>query len=376
MALTTQIIRLPTAGPGTARHLTVLRFLGSQPGPKAYVQAAVHADEVPALLVAQHLRERLTTLDTAGQLIGEIILVPYANPIGLTQFLQGWHLGRYELDSGANFNRGYPDLFEPVVAAVDGHLTADASTNISLIRKALRAALPAAISANENTALKQHLYALSCDADVVLDLHCDYEATMHTYIGTPLWPAAADLAACLQSPVNLLAEDSGGEAFDEANSRLWWRLAKHFPQYPIPPACCAATVELRGDRDVSDALAAQDADGLIAFLTGRGFIDAPAPLPPAMQPEATQLEAVDSLSASHPGVLVWSATLGDEVRKGQIIGHLIDPETGSRHPITARTDGLFFAARGHRWVRPGQWIAKIAGRQKLGWRKAGALLSN
>lgn len=376
MPLSTETITLPPAGPGTTRRLTVLRFKSNQPGPKAYVQAAVHADEVPALLVAQHLREKLITLDAAGQLKGEIILVPYANPIGLTQFLQGWHLGRYELDSGSNFNRGYPDLFEPVAAAVSGQLGADAAANVALIRQALRVALPAEYSSNENMALKQHLYGLSCDADVVLDLHCDYEATMHLYIGTPLWPAAADLAACLQSSVNLLAEDSGGEAFDEANSRLWWRLAKHFPQHPIPPACCAATVELRGDRDVSDTLAAQDADGLIAFLAGRGFVDAPVPPKPALLPGATPLEAVDSLSAGHPGVLVWSVKLGDEVMKDQVIGHLIDPETGARQPITARTDGLFFAARGHRWVRPGHWIAKIAGRQKLDWRKAGALLSN
>lgn len=376
MALTTDILTLPSAGPGTARRLTVLRFKGQTPGPKAYLQAAVHADEVPALLVAQHLREKLTALDAAGRLKGEILLVPYANPIGLTQFLQGWHLGRFELDSGANFNRGYPDLFEAVAAAVQGRLGNEAEHNIRLIRQALRAALPATLPADENGALKHLLYRLSFDADVVLDLHCDYEATMHTYIGTPLWPAAADLAACLQSPVNLLADDSGGEAFDEANSRLWWRLAERFPDHPIPPACCAATVELRGERSVSDALAAQDADGLIAFLAGRGFIEGAATRPPAPAPEATLLEAVDSLSASHPGVLVWSATLGSTVQRGQVIGHLVDPETGLRHPITARTDGVFFAARGHRWVRPGQWIAKIAGREKLDWRKAGALLSS
>ncbi len=377
MALSTETLTLPPAGPGTERRLTVLRFTGGRPGPKAYVQAAVHADEVPALLVAQHLREKLTALDAAGKLRGEIILVPYANPIGLTQFLQGWHLGRYELDSGANFNRGYPDLFEPVAAAVASQLGADAAVNVALIRSALRAALPDTRPASENAALKQYLYALSCDADVVLDLHCDYEATMHLYIGTPLWPAAADLAACLHSPVNLLAHDSGGEAFDEANSRLWWRLAARFPQHPIPPACCAATVELRGDRDVDDALASQDADGLISFLAGRGLVaDAPPPSRPAMPPQATLLEAVDSLGASHPGVLVWSVKLGSEVVRGQLLGQLVDPETGARHPITARTDGLFFAARGHRWVRPGQWIAKIAGREKLDWRKSGALLSS
>lgn len=376
MAFSTQVLTLPPAGPGTERRLTVLRFTGSTPGPKAYVQAAVHADEVPALLVAQHLREQLLVLDAAGKLKGEIILVPYANPIGLTQFLQGWHLGRYELDSGANFNRGYPDLFEPVAAAVADQLGPDATRNVALIRSALRAALPTQLPAAENAALKHLLYGLSCDADVVLDLHCDYEATLHTYIGTPLWPAAADLAACLQSPVNLLAEDSGGEAFDEANSRLWWRLARRFAQHPIPPACCAATVELRGDRDVSDALAAQDAAGLIAFLTGRGFVDAPAPAAPAVAPAAQMLDAVDSLDASHPGVLVWSAVLGSTVQQGEVLGHLLDPETGARHAITARTTGIFFAARGHRWVRPGQWIAKIAGQQKLHWRQPGALLSS
>lgn len=376
MALSTQVLTLPAAGPGTERRLTVLRFTGRTPGPKGYLQAAVHADEVPALLVAQHLRERLLALDAAGRLKGEIILVPYANPIGLTQFLQGWHLGRYELDSSANFNRGYPDLFEPVAAAVADQLGPDAEHNVQIIRSALRAALPRELPAAENAALKHLLYGLSCDADVVLDLHCDYEATLHTYIGTPLWPAAADLAACLHSPVNLLAEDSGGEAFDEANSRLWWRLAKHFPQHSIPPACCAATVELRGDRDVSDALAAQDADGLIAFLTGRGFVDAPAPAAPTVPPAAQMLDAVDSLSASHPGVLVWSATLGSTVQQGEVIGQLVDPETGTRHDITARTSGIFFAARGHRWVRPGQWIAKIAGQQKLDWRRPGALLSS
>lgn len=376
MPLLTETLTLPAAGPGVARRLTVLRYRGKRPGPKAYLQAAVHADEVPALLVAQHLREQLTALDTEDRLRGEIILLPYANPIGLTQFLQGWHLGRFELDSGQNFNRGYPDLFEPVAAAVEGRLGADAGANVDLIRHAIRAALPQELPSAENAALKHLLYGLSCDADVVLDLHCDYEATLHCYIGTPLWPAAADLAACLGSPVNLLADDSGGEAFDEANSRLWWRLAARFPQHPIPPAAFAATVELRGERDVDEALAAQDARGLIAFLAGRGFIDGISPPQPATAPQATLLEAVDSISAAQPGILSWSLPLGSEVRRGDRLGELIDPESGARSPILARNDGLLFARRGHRWVRAGQWIAKIAGRDKLDWRKPGALLSS
>ena len=376
MPLHTETHTLPAAGPGVARRLTVLRWRGDRPGPKAYLQAAVHADEVPALLVAQQLREQLAALDAEGRLRGEIVLVPYANPIGLTQFLMGWHLGRFELESGQNFNRGFPDLFDAVAAAVEGRLGHDAAANIATIRAAIRAALPAETPVGENAALKQLLYRLACDADLVLDLHCDYEATLHTYIGTPLWPEAADLAACLGSPVNLLADDSGGEAFDEAHSRLWWRLAARFPQHPIPPAAFAATVEFRGERDVEEAQARRDAQNLIAFLAGRGCVDGIAPPQPATPPTATLLEAVDSLVAPAPGVASWSAPLGATVRRGDTLGELIDPETGSRTPIHARTDGILFARRGHRWVRPGQWIAKVAGSEKLDWRKPGALLSS
>ena len=85
---------------------------------------------------------------------------------------------------------------------------------------------------------------------------------------------------------------------------------------------------------------------------------------------------MDSLAASHPGVLTWSVPLGSNVQRGQRLGQLLDPATGERHPLTARSDGILFARRGHRWVRPGQWVAKIAGHEKLDWRKAGALLSS
>jgi uncharacterized protein len=374
MTLNTETLTLPPAGPGVTRQVSILHFEGAQPGPKAYIQAAIHADEVPALLVAQHLRERLTRLDAEGRLIGTIVLVPYANPIGLTQFLQGWHLGRYELDSGRNFNRGYPDLFEPVRDAITGQLSADADDNVRLIRAAICKALPTVTPAAENDALKQALYARSCDADVVLDLHCDYEATLHTYIGTPLWPAAADLACCLGSAVNLLSEDSGGEAFDEANSRIWWRLAQAFPQHPIPPAGFAATIELRGDRDVDETLAARDADGLLRFLAGRGFVHGIPAAAPTGKACGTPLEAVDSISAAVPGVLVWAVPVGARVKTGDLLGTLMNPETGGRTDVRARNDGILFARRGHRWVRAGQWIAKIAGDEPLAWRKAGALL--
>lgn len=56
----------------------------------------------------------------------------------------------------------------------------------------------------------------------------------------------------------LHADDSGVTPFDEACSRIWWRLAQRFPEHPIPPACLAATVELRGQTDLTHEMAAED----------------------------------------------------------------------------------------------------------------------
>ena len=40
--------------------------------------------------------------------------------------------------------------------------------------------------ATETEALKRLLQSLALDADVVLDLHCDNQAVLHVYTGTPL----------------------------------------------------------------------------------------------------------------------------------------------------------------------------------------------
>ena len=103
-------IALPAMSLGTGRELVVHRY--GRPGarPKAYLQAALHADELPGGLVLHHLIRRLDEADAANRIRGEIILVPVANPVGLGQVVGGRHAGRLELDSGENFNRYYPDL--------------------------------------------------------------------------------------------------------------------------------------------------------------------------------------------------------------------------------------------------------------------------
>ena len=92
----------------TQRSISSFHFGTPGSGQKVYIQASLHADELPGMMTAWHLKQRLAALEAEGRIAGEIILVPVANPIGLDQNLNGVALGRFELASGQNFNRYYP----------------------------------------------------------------------------------------------------------------------------------------------------------------------------------------------------------------------------------------------------------------------------
>ncbi|MBT3701776.1 MAG: succinylglutamate desuccinylase/aspartoacylase family protein, partial [Alphaproteobacteria bacterium] len=318
-------ISLPAMSPGSEFTLTVHKF--GEPGarPKAYFQAALHADETPPLLVAHHLLGDLIKADKEGRIKGEVIVVPMANPLGLSQNLDGYHVGRHNLDGGGNFNRGFPDLGALVRDDLEGKLGVDPRTNIATIREALIYTVDNLPATTAHQALRKTLLAMAVDADIVLDLHCDLDALMHIYIGDALWPDASDLAADIGLRAVLLASDSGGGPFDETCGNVWWTLAEAFPNANIPAACLAGTVEHRGQADVSDELCKADADGLFRFLQRRRVVDGDAGDLPDLLCEGTQLSATEIVKSPVPGVVAYAVQLGDVVRKGDLIAHIIDP---------------------------------------------------
>lgn len=371
---------LSRPAPGTERVLRAYRWGEADARPKAYIQASLHADETPGLLVAHHLTRLLDAAEAAGQVRGQVVLVPYANPIGLAQFVNGEQLGRYDLAGGGNFNRNWPDLAALAGDALEGRLGEEAARNVEVVRSVMVEALAQQPEpAKEMDRLRLALARLACDADLVLDLHCDDESLFHLFVIPQHWPSLSDLARELGSQAVLLAEDSGGGSFDEAFSGPWLRLARRFPGTPIPPACEAATVELRGSADVHDEIAERDAEALLRVLVRRGYLDGEVgELPPALC-EAAELEAVDTVKAPAAGVLSYRVGLGGLVGKGEVIADLIDP--GAEDPLAARTEvraateGFLLSRRGHKFVSAGGSVAKIVGRERLPHR-AGYLLED
>jgi predicted deacylase len=373
-------IVLPVMSPGTERSVGVLRFGAEGARPKAYFQASLHADELPAMLVLNHLVERLARAGAQGAIRGEVVVVPVANPVGLAQFVQGRSLGRFALAGSGNFNRGFPDLAEAVDGDIARGLSGDATANVAVLRTAMEDALGAMQPADEVAFLRRALLGLAFDADIALDLHCDSEAVLHLYLGTPLWPAAADLSAQIGSQATLLATASGGHPFDEAVGGPWWVLAERFPEHPIPPACLSGTVEYRGRADVDESMAAADADNLLRFLQRRGIVDGdPGPLP-AARCEATPLDGVDMIRSPVAGVIAYKKKPGEEVAAGDVVAVVVDPLnpdfSASRTELASRCDGIIFGRSEDRLARPGKVICKVAGKESLPDRLAGALLTD
>jgi predicted deacylase len=331
------------------------------------------------MLVAQHLLARLNELDALGQIRGQVSVLPFANPVGLSQHLHGHLSGRYDFGGTGNFNRDFPCLASTVLPALRKCLGHDPSVNTALIRQALLRAAANLNPRREAESLKANLLAQSIDADYVLDLHCDGQSLLHLYASSHHEANARALTTDLGARLLLLETQPGGSPFDDANAAPWWHLREALPAHPFPLGCFAATVELRGRDDVDDSLAAEDATGILRFLHRQGLISGDfEDRVPQRAPVVTNLNAVDVAEAPATGIVVYRREPGDEVAEGEVLGEIVDPAatnpTTGRTPVLSRTRGLLFARQAERFVRRGEQLCKVAGPHALSHRRAGELL--
>ena len=376
MPRSTGKILLPTMTPGTQRSIAYHRFGKAGARPKAYLQAAIHANELPGAMALHHLMPMLEAADRQGRIKGEIVVVPTVNPIGLSQLVGNIHLGRYDFLGRDNFNRNWPDVSGAVAERVGRRLGADAQRNVALVRRAALAALAALEPVNELQTLRVEALKRSIDADVVLDLHCDQEAVLHLFISRADWPGpATELAADIGSDATLYNDPFPDvPTFSGVNSALWARLAARFPDASIPQACLSATIEYRGQHDVNHRLGASDATNLYRFLVRRGIVAGRAGALPRLRAQATPIAGMDVGYSPKAGMVVYHLPKGAKVRKGTAVCEVIDPlDSGgpkARTQVLAQTDGVLFSRKPDgRLMWPGAVLFRIAGAKPLAHRK-------
>ena len=348
MSHRTETIALPTMSPGTQRSLRVHRFGSAGGRPKAYLQAALYADELPGMLVAHHLLSLLRKADDRREIKGEVVLVPVANPIGV---------------GGGDFEHDWPDLSAGLRKAVEPMLNGDSVANVRTIRAALADRIAMMRNKDEHSALRQILMGFAYDSDIVIDLQCDDEVLPHVHMLREHWRAGSDLAAELGAAACLLSDDPDVDRFDETFARPWNSLREEFGRrFPIPAACLTATVALRGRHDVSDRLALGDAEALYRFLQRRKLIAGkPGALPPPAR--AIKVELLDVIRAPIAGLVSCKVAPGDSLADGDLVAEIIDPlaadPASARTPVRARTDGTVLARYLTKLASPSDAIATI-----------------
>ncbi len=340
--------------PGTEYRFTVLRYAGTDPtAPTAYLQAALHGDELPGVAAVHYLIPMIAAAEREGRLAGTVTIVPQANPIGAGQFLFSQHQGRFAFGSRTNFNRDFPLLPSTDTSG----LPDDAAPLLAEKR------------------LKARLVTLALGHDLVLDLHCDSESLSYLYIPKPLWPHMQDLASCLGAEAVLVWDGGSDGAFEEAALSPLLALPPDAPDWARK---AVTTVEFRGQADVAPETAKADADGLYCFLVARGTIrdDRIAP-PEPYGGEVTPLENVEMTYAPAAGAILYHARPGDRVRAGDLLVEILTApgEEGGCVPVHAAQDGLILTRRSHRMTTAGDDLLKLLGAARSATAKPGALES-
>ena len=344
------IERIAGDSEGVAYEFPVFRFDGpDKAAPSAYLQAALHAGELPGVVAIDALMPMLAKAEAEGRIKGAITVVPWANPIGRAQYHFGEHQGRFNLGTRTNFNRSFP-----LLAAPDAKLLPDVSLG------------------GADRRLKNRLVELSLGNDIVLDLHCDDEGLAYLYVHSSLWPRMTDCAAAMGADaVVLWSEDSSG-TFEGAS-------IMPYQHVPASVACfdrrVVTTVEYRGMLDVDGALAASDAAGLYRLLATRGVIQDPAVPASNFAGAVVPLENIDMMPSPRSGAILYDVKPGDRVKNGDRLATIVHApgEIGGRTEVFAPQSGFILTRRSRRIIRAGEDLLKLAGDKRSNDARSGTL---
>jgi predicted deacylase len=328
--------------PGVEWRLPVLRFAGKNASaPKAYLQAALHAGELPGVAALHFFIPMLEAAERNGELLGDVTVVPKANPIGAAQYLYGELQGRFEQGSRVNFNRDFPLVPREQCAG----LVDDPSSRLATEQ------------------LRRHLIAMAVEADLVLDLHCDDESVIYSYLHQDYWPASMDLAESFGLAAVLLS-DGTSSAFEDAVSYAWQH-GEAGGRKNWFDGRISLTMEFRGQADTFPDIARRDAEGILSFLKRRGVVSGEPSRREPFAGAVAGLDYVQMVNAPVGGMLLFEKDIGEKIRTGDRLATIVPvPGDPSRDVVvTAPCDGDVVTRVHHRIVRVTDNLMKIASRE-------------
>ncbi|BCV46465.1 succinylglutamate desuccinylase/aspartoacylase family protein [Shewanella algae] len=311
-----QLEHLPVGELAAGQPLTipVYRFKGtSDAAPSVYIQANVHGAEVQGNAVILQLLQYFK----AHPPLGDITLVPLANPLGINQKSGEFTLGRFDPITGINWNRAYLDQ---AVHLDDWYLLHgelpepalfDAFRRLLIANCEQALANPWGVTTGQRLAL--NLQKLAHCADIVLDLHTGPKSCKHLYC--PEYELSA--AGYFHIPYTLVMPKGFGGAMDEAAFNPWWQLSDYANSRgrELKVAVSAFTLELGSQERIDLADASRDAEGILSYLSYREVI-AQSIQPEVMSRFACMLKDYRKFHAPMAGMVEYLAEPGVPLAAG------------------------------------------------------------
>lgn len=367
---------------GDVLSLQVYKFIGDQPGKKAYIQSNLHGAEIVGNAVIYQLIEFLTTLDQS-QLQGEIWLVPVCNPMGVNQRSHFFSTGRFNSYDGKNWNRIFWDYEKQTenlenledledLETINEFARLNLNNDPGVIRNNYLAKIKQAwfrewVRINQPSSVpisrqyRYQLQSLCFDADYVIDIHSSSNQAIDYTFGFKERIASAKY---LLLEYGILMDEYDGDAFDEAFLKPWLALEKEFANLgrDIKFDLESWTLELGAGMAMNPKSVVTGVNGIKNYLAYKQLLAVPQTIT-ASEITLVQKNKIKSYYAPTGGMIQSRLSLHHKVNQGDLIYQLLSFNKQGKTPeiidVFAETQGIVFDVSTNECVNQGEYVMDI-----------------
>ncbi|MCL1464227.1 succinylglutamate desuccinylase/aspartoacylase family protein [Argonema galeatum] len=359
---------------GDRLHLQVYKFIGANPGKKAYIQANLHGAEIVGNAVIHQLIEFLMTVDNTD-IAGQIWLVPVCNPLSTNQRSHYFSTGRYNIYDGKDWNRifwDYEKECEDLETFVKSQLDLDQTTirqnylkKIKLSFEKLLEKINSPSSVPLDELYRYHLQSSCLDADYVIDIHSSSNQGIDYIYG---FRGREESAKAFLLDYGILIDKCDGITFDEAFLKSWLALEDSLAEHgkPISFDIESWTLELGSGMQMNPESVAKGVLGIKNYLAQKSLLSIPGfPLAEtgSHQITFTNKNQMKKYYAPAGGMIQSRLDLGTFVNSGERLYQILSFNKKGELPtlidVNAEQSGLVFDLSTNHCVNQAEYVLTI-----------------
>lgn len=374
MIPTISTIPIQQLSSGDRLFIQVYKFIGANPGKKAYLQANLHGSEIVGNAVIHQLIEFLMSLDDT-QLLGEIWLVPVCNPISTNQRTHYFSTGRFNSYDGKDWNRifwDYEKECEDLEKFAKSQLNSEPAEirnnyleciQSSFDKQLEKIKAPSGVPLSER--YRYHLQSLCLDANYVIDIHSSSNQAMdYLYC----FQSREESAKAFLFDYGILMNDYDGDAFDEAFMKPWLALEKKLTELgkELKFDIESWTLELGSGMQMNPESVKKGIFRIKNYLAQTGVLKLrgfPLEGTASHSINFTLKSKIKKYYAPAGGMIQSRVPLGSFIQAGQLVYQVLSFNKNGELPklvdVCAETDGLVFDVSTNHAVNEGEYVLSV-----------------